>query len=712
MGQVADVNARIDAVVDAGDKTLDAGGDAVRKLKAQRAPSHLVRETEGKVEALSEALSSLDLEDIAAAAVALLQALNAAGELCLTSARKAAPHVAIIEAALRPTTSSAPEGPVAPGSTGPVETHESQALPGAEPLQYALSYAAAGLPVLPVDPMTKRPLGGHGIDHATCDPDVIAEWLRRWPNAALGIHLAGAGLCAVDIDPRNGATKTPADFPPTLTASTGGGGHHLIYRVPEGLELPGKLSAGVDLKWRGYIIVEPSGLPSGGQYRWVDADAPSWGLVGLPSIADFPASLLERSAPSSPPANPPAVTEGRVTEGGRNEFLSREAYALRKKGLGPDAILKTVSALNSAACVPPLDESEVRAIAEGKRKIEPDVLRHSSGAERSDRFRVIGYEEMTKLVSRGWLVKHLIPLGALVLVIGQSSSGKTFFVLDLVGAVVRGGMWRDRKVKSALRVVYICAEGQGGFVNRMTAYARHNGLPSLGIGVIPDNPNLLQREDVGTLIAQLKAYGRVDLIVLDTWAQMTAGGDENAGQDMGRALAHCKAIQRATGAAIVLIHHVGKDATRGARGWSGLRAAADTEIEITELEAMRVAKVTKQKDGADGSKFAFKLRTVPVGMDEDGEVIESCVVEYVDDAPAARTRAAPRGDVERIVLKAAHDLVGQGGEPPTVQDVIEEAISTLPTKDRARFRVQRALERLQSREYLSTRDGVVQVQAG
>lgn len=137
-------------------------------------------------------------------------------------------------------------------------------------LDYALAYAALGWPVLPIRARTKLPAGGQGLKHATTDTNTIRGWFKRWPDAGVGVSLEAAGLCAIDIDPRNGTTKTPADYPATLTARTGGGGWHLIYRAPPGLALPGKLNPGVDIKHRGYIIVEPSIHPNGVRYEWQD----------------------------------------------------------------------------------------------------------------------------------------------------------------------------------------------------------------------------------------------------------------------------------------------------------------------------------------------------------------------------------------------------------------------------------------------------------
>ncbi|OYV83383.1 MAG: hypothetical protein B7X04_04440, partial [Parcubacteria group bacterium 21-54-25] len=62
-----------------------------------------------------------------------------------------------------------------------------------------------------------------------------------------------------------------------------------------------------------------------------------------------------------------------MAEGGRNDYLSRVAYAKIKAGVEGDELLAEVMEVNEAKCVPPLDEDEVRAILRGKERaaIEP-----------------------------------------------------------------------------------------------------------------------------------------------------------------------------------------------------------------------------------------------------------------------------------------------------------------------------------------------------
>lgn len=232
-----------------------------------------------------------------------------------------------------------------------------------------------------------------------------------------------------------------------------------------------------------------------------------------------------------------------------------------------------------------------------------------------------------------WLIKNLIPEKGLVVIYGQPGSGKTFFTLDLAGAIAQGKEWRGLKVIPG-RVVYVCAEGIGGFRNRLKAYLASEYLTTADfqrLEIIADQPNILEIEDVRGII---KNIGKASLIVLDTFASIFQG-DENDGRDMTRAIRHCQKISEITGAATILVHHTPKSGT-GARGHSALKGAADIEIEVTEIiDGCRGALVTKSKDGPSGMDYGFRLDTTTVGADEDGEVITSCVVAVTD--PPDRT---------------------------------------------------------------------------
>lgn len=303
-----------------------------------------------------------------------------------------------------------------------------------------------------------------------------------------------------------------------------------------------------------------------------------------------------------------------------------------------------------------------------------------------------------------WLVRGLLPKAEVGVCFGPSGAGKSFFVLDLCLAIARGERWRGKSVRKG-RVAYIVAEGSRGFKLRLDAYADYHDvdLNSIDFFALPAAPNILEKAEVKELLQALKALGHLDLIVVDTVAQVTPGADENSGQDMGRMLAHCKAIHRITGAMVLLVGHTGKDESRGMRGWSGVKGALDVEMEVSRALNYRAATVTKMKDGTgEGTEYAFKLDVVTMGQetDEDGEIhdITSCVL--VETAVSTAGAAPPKGANERLLIGAIEDMLDLTGATGTdIEAAVAAAAAKAPPpeagkKDQRRKNMRRALESL------------------
>lgn len=259
-----------------------------------------------------------------------------------------------------------------------------------------------------------------------------------------------------------------------------------------------------------------------------------------------------------------------------------------------------------------------------------DVIPEPPRVANPGRFAVIRPENFTRRPRPTWIVKGVMPKAQLAILYGASGSGKSFIALDISAAIARGVAWRGHKTPKA-NVVYLAAEAAQGFQLRMESYVKENAKHGVTMAdmpaVIPEAPNLLELADVQDLTASLRQYGPVDVLVVDTLAATMPGGNENESAAVGRLISHLKAISDALGCMILLIHHSGKDATKGARGWSGLRAAADAEFELTRSGELRVLTQTKSKDGIDGRQWGFRLGIVELGLDEDNEPITSCVCE-------------------------------------------------------------------------------------
>ena len=319
--------------------------------------------------------------------------------------------------------------------------------------------------------------------------------------------------------------------------------------------------------------------------------------------------------------------------------------------------------------------------------------------DKAMRFLPVPAHEFAVATQLRWIIKGVIPHGELAVLYGESGSGKSFMALDLAAAIARGIEWRGHRVRQG-KVVYIAAEGANGFRNRLRAYGHQHGLDlkDLPFHVIHAAPNMLDKTDaLDVAKAIVKVVGRPDIIIIDTLAQTMPGGNENAGEDMGKALAHCRGLHRATGALVMLVHHSGKDASKGARGWSGLRAAADVELEVMRADDDRVLTVTKQKDGDDGGEFGFKLETVLVDFDMDGDEVTSCVVTHCD-ASGVRGRKRLKGVNQKLVMRVFEDLIGVGGEDVEREVLIQAVAAEMDfdaaagKKDRRREMAVKAIE--------------------
>ena len=67
-------------------------------------------------------------------------------------------------------------------------------------LDTALDLASRGFYVFPLKPRDKWPIVAGGFKAATRDPEQIALWWKRNPDANVGIACEASGLCVVDCD--------------------------------------------------------------------------------------------------------------------------------------------------------------------------------------------------------------------------------------------------------------------------------------------------------------------------------------------------------------------------------------------------------------------------------------------------------------------------------------------------------------------------------
>lgn len=240
---------------------------------------------------------------------------------------------------------------------------------------------------------------------------------------------------------------------------------------------------------------------------------------------------------------------------------------------------------------------------------------------RAEKYRPLSVESLMERRPATWLVRGVLPATGLAVLYGQSSAGKTFLATDGALSIARGVPWLGARTKPAL-VVYVGLEGR--MAPRIAAYCerydvstddlhRFRVLERAPINLVDRDPQRIQDLVEGIRQATADDDEPVGLVVVDTLARAMAGGDENGGEDMGIALANAEAISKAFDCLTLLVHHSGKDASKGVRGHSSLHAAADAEIEVSRDGDHRGAKITKLRDGEDGRSFGFRLDVVDLG---------------------------------------------------------------------------------------------------
>jgi hypothetical protein len=256
------------------------------------------------------------------------------------------------------------------------------------------------------------------------------------------------------------------------------------------------------------------------------------------------------------------------------------------------------------------------------------------------------------------LIDGTVDHKSFVLIYGESNSGKTFAALEIAMCLSRGEPWQKRDV-SKTKVLYILTEGKRGFARRISAWKKKYKIKEADFVLGYGSCDLLSNQvDTNFIINQVKTMNEngsgIGAIFIDTFNRVFSGGDENASGDMGKFVKNIDLLIKETSATIFLIHHTGKDTSRGARGHSSLKAAVDTEIFVdTKKKGIRTLKFTKQRDYKAGNTLAFKLEKVVVGTDRNGNLVDSCVTIPIDykDVP----NESPISEITQSILNFMHE---------------------------------------------------------
>lgn len=270
-------------------------------------------------------------------------------------------------------------------------------------LAAALDYAARGWAVVPLhtplpdghcdcrkqscDAVGKHPRTKDGLKSATTDPAKIRRWWGMWPASNIGIRTGeirpGWYLSVLDVDTKAGGQESLENLegihgklPDTRHSLTGGGGDHYVFEGDQPMKTTsGRLSSGLDTRGGGgsfgpgYIVAPPSRHRSGREYVWelsspeACAPPPSWllAMVNGPTVVGGrgPEPAGER------------IVDGQAGGAGRKKTLHSIGRTMRAREMTFEEILAALVVVNERRCDPPLDEKDVRRVAEHAARVPP-----------------------------------------------------------------------------------------------------------------------------------------------------------------------------------------------------------------------------------------------------------------------------------------------------------------------------------------------------
>lgn len=288
------------------------------------------------------------------------------------------------------------------------------------------------------------------------------------------------------------------------------------------------------------------------------------------------------------------------------------------------------------------------------------------------------------------LIKHTLPILGLVLVAGQSRSGKTFVTLRMAVELARSrapderGDFLGRRVRERVGVIYVLTEGAYSVDARMKAVKLALGInENLPITFVRFPPgNLLMEKERKEFIASLmveaqrikEVFGvRVGAVIIDTVTAGCAINNEGDNSEISKVTKILREFGTALKAVTIAVHHLGKNAESGPRGASSwidkVEAIITVTADIDELTGKvtdRSIATTKNRDSETGPLCQFDLVKVDLGeVDEDGDPIDSCTIEVLEgEEGAADPARVERGGnkPERTFFHAFWEVCGKSGQ--------------------------------------------------
>jgi len=295
---------------------------------------------------------------------------------------------------------------------------------------------------------------------------------------------------------------------------------------------------------------------------------------------------------------------------------------------------------------------------------------NSQQAANDDAEPAFGYtmvgDMVTHLKPIDWLIKGYLEADSLGLIYGPPKCGKSFLAIDWACSIATGTPWNGHKVQQG-SVFYLAGEGHNGLSRRFASWQIAKGVSLKGAPIAVSNKAAPMVDEASAMAVMrsiehlAKAHGEPAVIIIDTLAR-NFGADENSTQDMNTFVKHLDEIKSRWKAHVLVVHHTGKDKSRGARGSVALTGAIDAGYSIGRDELGIVSlEPTEMKDAELPEPLFFDLESIKLPMvDEDGNDVFGAALKCRGNnyQPPQRGKAG-RGKLQTQALEILNKLYQQ-----------------------------------------------------
>lgn len=339
-------------------------------------------------------------------------------------------------------------------------------------------------------------------------------------------------------------------------------------------------------------------------------------------------------------------------------------------GSDPEAIAKMVEKMQAKKLAKESQPEDIVADEQQPTTEQPKKKR--------ERFELTWFDEIEEGKPKETILKNWLGVGEFTTISGLPGTGKSVVTTDLACHIAAGMDWHGQKVRQGL-VVYVAAERKKLTERRMMAFRKHHdkhNVPLLVVGGMLDFTR--DTKDADEIIGVIRTAETVTgmkcvWVIIDTLTRVFGAGDQNASKDMVKFVRSCDQILTETGAHVTAIHHSSWNGERG-KGAIDLDGAVDASFMVKKDGNKHRLVCDGTNDGEEGDVLAFTMKSVELGIGEDGEPTTAPVVVPADPMDSGERLVDNVKGHNARAFEILRDLIGSQGIPPEGQHFPSEVL--------------------------------------